>query len=51
MVVVDQRDDPHRLLVVGGDGFLDQRGSHQATHGFTAVGMTMFGTVLIELLE
>ncbi len=51
VMVVNQRDNSHRLARVVRDDLLDQRPSHQSADGLTPVRVAMLGAELVELPE
>jgi hypothetical protein len=51
VVVVDQGDDAHRVALIVGDDFFNERRAHQAADGFTSVGITMGFSIVVEFLE
>ena len=51
VVVIDQGDDPHRLLISRGDRFLDQRGPHQAADRLAPVGIAVLLAISVEFVE
>ncbi len=51
VMVVDERQDPHRLALILRDRLLHQGGAHQAPNRFAAVGKPVLLAVVVELLE
>ena len=51
VVVVDQRDHPHRLAFFLTDHFLDECSAHEAADCLASIGITMLLAVAVEFLQ
>jgi hypothetical protein len=51
MMIVNDRDDPHREALFIGDHLLDQGVTHEAANGLAPIGVMMLLAILIELAQ